>query len=966
MASQALGFNDLVRHVREKLKPRNVLDAGGCFGSLAGPLRAFGIDVAGLPSLDAPISGKFDLVLCLGTLDGLDSYEAANAVRVIAPCADRILFAAAPQNGHGRPPLYWLKLFQENGFEADLTYEPAAVAPTPMLFRRGASDPAQKALMLHARLLESQGELRELRKKLEDRLAAQNREAVQRHHQLDERQRRLENAIGEIRDYDNRAVERLNGHILQLQSRMLLVQNLVQSILRSRIWRTMVMVGGWLLRLAGHRQDAPLELPPLEMQSDKPAASTTAASVPVIPTGPLPEVREGTLAVHSDSPSATSTDVLSGMIVCRGWAVATSGLERIELLIGDQPPLVARHGLYRPDLVKAFPGIAEAERAGWQVNLDTHTLTNGQHMMRVRAVSRKGNVTEQHIPLRVDHAEGYASEYYRWIAEFERRDPELIEIKMAGFERRPRISVLVPVFRTAPEILSRTIESVLRQSYPNWELCLADDCSQQPEVDELLARYATADTRIRYVQLNTNGGISKATNAALAMATGDYIALLDHDDEFTQDALFYVVDAINKNPGAGIYYSDEDHIDEAGLRHDPFFKPDWSADLILSENYVCHLMVLRHDLVKKVGGFRTECDLSQDHDILLRVSRETGQVVHIPRILYHWRTTNFSMNRASNSEKKAMATSLRAVEDHAKALNPAVTVEPGAVAGRWRVRYPVAKQETVSIVMPCGGKLDLLERCLNSIVETTDYERYEIVIVDNSRADKVKQFTDSWKKGGHTAAHLDWRNRPFNFSAMCNDGARASTGSQLLFLNDDVTVINSEWMTAMVEHAQRPEVGAVGVKLLYPDGRIQHAGLVVGLLGVAGHGFKGSFGDQRHYFDFPDVVRNVSAVTGACLMSPAAAFWEVGGYDAEVFPVAYNDVDLCLKLIEKKYRVIYTPHAQLYHYEAFSKRSEDMDPRPSETKAFKTKWKDAIERDPFYNPNLTTTDEDYSYRKKVK
>jgi GT2 family glycosyltransferase len=260
--------------------------------------------------------------------------------------------------------------------------------------------------------------------------------------------------------------------------------------------------------------------------------------------------------------------------------------------------------------------------------------------------------------------------------------------------------------------------------------------------------------------------------------------------------------------------------------------------------------------------------------------------------------------------------------------------------------------------------VDLLERCLDSLASSTEYPFYRLTIVDNSRTTAVEKLVRGWSKEGHNANYVDWRNRRFNFSAMNNDAARTCSSPLLLFLNDDMTVLTPGWLTAMVELAARPQVGAVGAKLLYPDSRIQHAGVAIGLFGVCGHGFKGAFDDQRIYFDFPDVIRNVSAVTGACMLTPAKLFWEAGGFDQENFPVAYQDVDYCLKLNEKGYRVLYTPHAKLYHYEAFSKREEDKDPNPEETRAFQAKWKRYIESDPYYSPNLTRSGEGYSLRKK--
>ena len=447
---------------------------------------------------------------------------------------------------------------------------------------------------------------------------------------------------------------------------------------------------------------------------------------------------------------------------------------------------------------------------------------------------------------------------------------------------------------------------------------------------------------------------------------GEFTALLDHDDELAEDALFHVVDALHQEPQADILYSDEDHSDEFGIRTEPFFKPDWSPNLILSENYICHLMVFRRELALEVGGFRRESDVSQDHDLLLRMSLKARRIVHIPKILYHWRTNLEVSARASESQDKVLASSRGAVENYLKLAGIDATVEPGRRPGRWRVRYALREKPQVSIIIPSGGRLDVLERNLDTLASVTDYPNYEIVLVDNSKADVIEKFARRWKKGGHGVRYIDWRNRPFNYSEINNAAAKSCDSPLLLFLNDDICAIEAGWLTAMVEIASRPEVGAVGARLLFPDDRIQHGGVVMGLFGICGHAFKGLFGDEPTYFDFPDVIRDVSALTAACLLVPAKVFREAGGFDEEQFPVAYNDIDLTLKIGKLGYRLVYTPHASLYHFEAYSKTAEDLDPRPQETAALRAKWKEIIGKDPFYNPNLTVTAEDYSLRKRAQ
>ncbi len=755
--------------------------------------------------------------------------------------------------------------------------------------------------------------------------------------------RELRLALAEAQEDQRAAIERLSGRVAQSQARSIQLDHRVQQILSSRIWKTLVAAGGIILRV----QDL------VRGRRSSYAQSRLRAEV--------------VFQIGCDGPPAARGGIgtLTGRVLVHGWAVASSGVARVDVQAGDGPAVQAYYGLYRPDVGGEFADLPSSDRSGYRATVDLTGLPSGNHSLIIRAVSTAGVKNELRLPIIIDHANGYANTYHRWMSEFEKRDSALIEMKLLAFTLQPLISIIVPIYKTAPQFLERMIESVLAQSYSNWELCLADDGSDSPEIDAILERHAREDSRIRFVRLPENQGISAASNAALTLAAGEFVALLDHDDELAQDALYHFVDSLNHHPAADLFYSDEDHLDESGLRSDPFFKPDWSPDLILSENYVCHLMVFRRDLCNQVGGFRSEVDLSQDHDLLLRMSAKAREIVHIPRILYHWRTDVYSATRASSREQQALESSRRAVADFLRASDSPASVEPGLIPSRWRIRYPVRPGAKVRIIIPCGGKAGLLEHCLESITAKTDYPHYQIAVLDNSRTAKVEKFVRGWRRGGSELIYFDFRHLPFNFSVMNNAAAKETDSELLLFLNDDVSVITPDWLSAMVELACRPEVGAVGAKLLYPDGTIQHAGIVMGYFGVCGHAFKGHLANERTYYDFPDMVRNVSAVTGACMMVPRVRFWECGGFDETTFPVAYQDIDLCLKLNRCGYRVLYTPYAQLYHFEAISKQAEDKDPRPNETLAFKQRWENVIENDPFYNPNLTRAGGDYSCRTKL-
>ena len=374
-------------------------------------------------------------------------------------------------------------------------------------------------------------------------------------------------------------------------------------------------------------------------------------------------------------------------------------------------------------------------------------------------------------------------------------------------------------------------------------------------------------------------------------------------------------------------------------------------------------MVFSRSLALRVGGFRPEFDLSQDHDILLRLSRVANRVQHIPKVLYHWRTSLESMARASNSEEKAYDSSRSVVAKYLDDHVPGAWVEQGLYPGRWRVRYPIPESARVSILIPTAGKMDVLDRNLKSLWKLAGKTPYDVVIIDNSKgADnpKVLDFVNKLRVQGKPVRYFDQRNEPFNYSRLNNLAAAECDSEYLLFLNDDTEGITEGWLDAMMELAARPEVGVVGAKLLYPDGSIQHAGVTMGLAEVCGHSFKGARGAQRHYYDFPDLIRNVSALTAACILLRKSVFEQVGGFEEATFPIAYNDIDLTLRIGAAGYRVLYTPHAQLFHYEALSKSDKELHPHPVETLALKTRWKKVIARDPFYNPNLTRHRENWS------
>jgi GT2 family glycosyltransferase len=539
---------------------------------------------------------------------------------------------------------------------------------------------------------------------------------------------------------------------------------------------------------------------------------------------------------------------------------------------------------------------------------------------------------------------------------------------LAGWPIKPLISIIMPVYETPEVYLRRCIESVRAQSYPNWELCIADDCSRQPHVRRVLQEYERTDTRIRVVYRAENGHISRASNSALEIAQGEFVALLDHDDELPKDALYFVVEAINKHPSAKILYSDEDKIDKDGRRFDPHFKSDWNPDLFFSHNYITHLCVFRRELLMSIGGFRTGVEGSQDYDLILRCLPHVrnDQIVHIPRVLYHWRAIEGSTALASSEKGYTTEAGIKALKDYFEE-NGLIGVQVGVgwSDNFYRVRWPIPEPAPlVSLLIPTRDKKEVTEVAVRSILEKTTYPSYEIIILDNGSVEpETLQWFTAIQQEDQRVRVIRY-DHPFNYSAINNFGVLHAKGSLIGLINNDVEVISPDWLTEMVSHAVREDIGCVGAKLYYSNETIQHGGVIIGLGGLAAHSHRHFGRNHPGYFARLMVVQNLSAVTGACLIVRKSVYDEVGGLDEVNLKVAFNDVDFCLKVREAGYRNLWTPYAELYHHESISRGYEDTPEKQEryrrEFEFMKTKWGDVLERDPYYNPNLTMDREDFS------
>jgi O-antigen biosynthesis protein len=548
--------------------------------------------------------------------------------------------------------------------------------------------------------------------------------------------------------------------------------------------------------------------------------------------------------------------------------------------------------------------------------------------------------------------------YAYWIQRNEPGPDQLARQRAARFPQPVKISIVTPTYETPAAFLKAMLQSVCEQSYADWELCIADGGSRSAEVRAVLETEARRDPRVRVAFLPRNEGIAGNSAAALALATGDYVAFLDHDDLLAPFALYEVARAINQDPDADVLYSDEDKIDSAGVRRsEPRFKPDWSPDVLRCHNYICHL--------EQVGGLRPGFDGAQDYDLILRASERAKKIVHIPKILYHWRMHGGSTAQRAGAKSYTNEPGRRALQEHLTRQGIEGVVADSPHPNLFQTTYKLTRRPLVSLIVATRDQAAMLTRCLDSVARS-GYDRREILLVENNSKEPATFACYEQLAGRPDVRLLTW-DRPFNYAALNNWAAAQAHGEMLVFLNNDVEAITPDWIERMLEHAQRPEVGAVGAKLYYPDDTIQHGGVVLGVGGgVAGHAF-GRYPRAATGYDCRLIsLQNLSAVTAACMMMRKDVFEEVGGFD-EGFVLAYNDIDLCLRVRRAGYLIVWTPLAELYHHESATRGYDDRPEKQarfqSEIRRFLMKWGDQLWKgDPYYNPNLSLEGADFSFR----
>ena len=646
-----------------------------------------------------------------------------------------------------------------------------------------------------------------------------------------------------------------------------------------------------------------------------------------------------------------------------GWCFAISGDEITEVRARVRKNFfAARFGTPRPDIGLEYDNRPGALRSGFSLQA---IIPPGRSEFIMEARSGNGPWETFFIhPVRGaifrDPSDGDAGDYARWIRcydRLQREDVKRVREQIAQFHYSPLISVLLPVYNSNLKWLRRAILSVQKQLYPRWELCIVDDASTDRKIWPFLQRRARQDRRIKLMRRTENGHISAASNDALRLATGDFVALLDHDDELAPTALYFVALALNKNRDLQLLYSDEDKLEEHNRRSEPYFKSDWNPELFLAQNFVSHLSVYRTDLIHRIGGFRIGFEGSQDYDLALRCIEQIRpeEIEHLPWVLYHWRAGDQSTASNPTAKPYAQEAARRAVQEHLKRTGVAGTVVPSHGV-YLQTKYALPNERPlVSIIIPTRDQASSLKKCVDSIFEKTDYPAYELIVLDNESYDPeaLEFLAELKKRDGVRVERID---DAFNYSRLNNQGVELSRGSFVALLNNDVEVLHADWLTEMVSRAMQPKVAMVGARLWYPNGTIQHGGVILGAGGIAGHAHVGLRRGEPGYFARAHLAQDVSAVTTACALVKREAYLQVGGFN-ENLAVTFNDVDLCLRLREAGYRILWTPYAELIHHESASRGFDNSAPKQvrflAEVDYMKSKWGHILQRDPFYNPNLS-------------
>ena len=682
--------------------------------------------------------------------------------------------------------------------------------------------------------------------------------------------------------------------------------------------------------------------------------------------------------------------------ILTGWSAA--GEETACKVIVDGTEVSTEvHWKYRKDVVDVIPELSSDAKCGFEIYVPDkggHKLTlelsaDGRESTYVAALDKirhgeNGQDTANIFQKTLRYWKNYGlkntikkvcqklsgqrdyGNYEDFLKKYGVKEEELARQRQEVFENGPCFSIAVPLYQTKEKYLREMIESVQAQTYTNWELCLADGSGREHSLQPVVGEYIAKDKRIKYCLLDSNEGIAGNTNEALKMADGDFVVLTDHDDLLSPEALYQCAKAVQKEPQTDVIYSDEDKVDMSGKKFfEPHFKSDYNIDLLCTMNYICHLFVVRKDVMERAGLFESCYDGAQDHDFILRCTEKAEHIVHIPKVLYHWRCHAQSTSENPESKLYAFENGCKAVKAHYDRIGIPAEVEQGPFYGMYRTHYLWKEQPLVSILIPNKDHVADLKKCMDSIEEKSTYQNFEFIIVENNSTEE-ETFAYYKEIEKRDNVRVLYYKEDFNYSRINNFGAKEANGEYVLLLNNDTEMIEPDSIKEMLDVCMRPDVGIVGAKLIFEDNTIQHAGVIIGFGGVAGHAFIGQDRDDNGYFSRIISVQDLSAVTAACLMVRRSVFDEVEGLNEE-FKVAFNDIDFCLKVRKAGYLVVYNPYAQFYHYESKSRGQEDSADKVArfqqEIGLFGERWGELLENgDPYYNPNLTLDKADFSLK----
>lgn len=940
-------FGVIADKIVADLHPKTVLDAGCAMGYLVAALRdrgveAYGVDISEyaisqvredirpyckvgslVEQLPEGLPAKYDLVVTIEVLEHLYEDEGKRAIRNLCKLADQVLFSSTPDDFTERTHVnvqqreYWCRAFFENGFVDDINYRPKYLTAHAVLFRKNEN----------------------MVRQIED---------YERNIRLSEHERQQAEANW------SKAVEDKERHI----------QNITAERETER--------AAWNAKEVALHHDAKCMKEKLCRTEEEYHRQ-------------LSEQQNAALQDRQKLEKRAETEITSARKELEAsQAECEEQNKRLEKLQGELSHYKEHYftAINQREELKAQ--LANCQNAYnvisnaffWKITKPFRVCLDGlKHVFGKVAFLR---LLDKGVRCLHEHGWGYTwKKVQNW--EKHRQDYTLIANrplfteaqleaqKKEKFTKQINFSIVVPLFNTPEKFLREMIQSVLDQTYADWELCMADGSdSAHRDVERICQQYAKRDHRIKYRKLEKNLGISGNTNACLDMAQGDYIALFDHDDLLHPAALYEVMRAICEQNADFIYTDENTFHEKPADAFCPNFKPDYAPDTLRSYNYICHFTVFSKKLLDTVGEFRQEFDGSQDYDMILRLTEKALKIVHIPEILYFWRAHKNSVADDISAKPYTLDAARRALSEHLDRIGLVGEVEDSSIPSTYRIKYAITGSPKVSIVIPNMDYVDTLRACISSILEKTTYKNFEIVIVENnSKEAETFLYYDELRNDPHIRI-VTW-NGKFNYSAINNFGIKeAATGEYILLLNNDIEVITPDWIQEMLMFAQRSDVGAVGAMLYYPDDTIQHAGVILGIGGVAGHAHKNLLRGDYGYMSRATIAQNLSAVTAACMMVSRDVWNQVHGLD-ETYEVAFNDVDLCMRIREAGYLIVWTPYAELYHYESKSRGYEDTPEKKrrfeGEVRHFQERWKKELAAgDPYYNPNLTLNREDFSVR----